>query len=380
MDRLLGSVPQPVMEEPVTSLIGRGLVAGLLMVSAVGCAVRAGAPAGRDPSLGSSHDLERLAAEEIRTQRASQELSELATTRESWQFDQASGQLITTSNYRLYTTVESPEFLDQLPRFYEMALTHYTTALTLLPQPQVPLETFLFKTRAQWMVKTQQMLPEQTKMFSNLGRGGYTTKGTSVLYYIDRWGYPRETFAIAAHEGWHQYTQETFKHQLPVWLEEGVATYMEGYHRRGQAELQFDPSANYERREALRDAVRDEQLISLHDLLTRTPQSFLSESKDLMLTYYAQVWALTRFLAEGQDGRYKAALDELLHDAAEGRLIGRMMSSSVSAGVRRRAGATNRVGLAVTQEYFNRDLVDFENQYLVFINNLVRTEGRRRGG
>src|SRR6185503_10436721 len=100
---------------------------------------------------------------------------------------------------------------------------------------------------------------------------------------IDRWGYSRDTLAIAAHEGWHQYTQETFKHQLPIWLEEGIATYMEGYRSSRDAEPEFLPWANFERRDALRDAVRSKKLIGMDELLTRSPQSFLSHSKDSLL-------------------------------------------------------------------------------------------------
>ena len=304
----------------------------------------------------------------------------LLAEREPWYFADAEGQVITTPNFRLYTTVENPAFLEQLPRFYEIALQHYTTALAPLPKPPTRLETFLFKTRSQWQLKTQEMLPDQANMFSNLGRGGFTTRGTSVLYYIDRWGYPRDTFAIAAHEGWHQYTQQTFKHQLPIWLEEGVATYMEGYiyDPQSQSDPVFKASENRERLMTLRESVRDEELIPIEQLLTRSPQSFLNESKDALLTYYAQVWALTRFLAEGEDGRYREALAAVLRDAADGKLVGRMMASPVNTR-RRGGGITNRVGPAVAQEYFNRDLAELDRQYRAFCEHVVQTEYRPRG-
>jgi hypothetical protein len=250
--------------------------------------------------------------------------------------------------------------------------------LVKLPKPRAALTTFLFQTRTQWQAKTAEMLPDQANMFSNLGRGGFTTKGTAVLYYIDRRGFTRDTFAIAAHEGWHQYTQKTFRHQLPIWLEEGVATYMEGYRTNRETGLPiFQPADNFERREALRDAVRRDRLIPLNDLLTRSPQSFLNNSKDSLLTYYSQVWALTRFLAEGEGGRYRASLEALLTEAAEGRLVSRMLTSTVTAGARRLGGSANiRVGTAVVQEYFNRDLAEFERQYHSFIQTILPTRSR----
>ena len=297
----------------------------------------------------------------------------LSVTREPWQFGEHSGCLICTRNHRIYTTIENESILERLPLFYERALAHYTTSITRLPKPSAPLETYLFQTRTQWQNKTEQMLPDQARMFSNLGRGGFTTRGTAVLYYIDRRGRTRDTFAIAAHEGWHQYTQKTFRHQLPIWLEEGVATYMEGYRTDPEGFTEFIPTENNERRYALRDAVRNRRLIPLDDLLTRTPQSFLNNSKDSLLTYYSQVWALTRFLVEGEDGRYRQALASVLTDAAEGRLVSRMMTSTVTAGARRMgSGIPNRVGPAVVQEYFNRDIAEFEQQYLAFIDGLVQ--------
>src|SRR5687768_18587820 len=50
----------------------------------------------------------------------------LLTSRQSWQFADIEGHLIITPNYRLYTTVDSDDFLERLPRFYERALEHYT--------------------------------------------------------------------------------------------------------------------------------------------------------------------------------------------------------------------------------------------------------------
>ena len=315
------------------------------------------------------------------TDTAAGTLGEPSFKTEPWQFADAQGSLITTRNYRVFTTVTQGGFLDRLPGFYENMLELYTSTLADLPRPDNQLTTYLFQSRRQWMAKTQEILPEQADMFSNLGRGGFTTRGTSVLYYIDRWGpSARDTFAIAAHEGWHQYTQETFRHQLPIWLEEGIATYMEGYRVTRQGDFQWQPWANFERWETLDEAVDRDELIDLPELLTRTPQSFLNDSKDSLLVYYSQVWALTRFLAEGENGRYRESLEQLLLDTASGKLIGRMMASSTTRnGGRRGVTAINRVGPAVVREYFNPDLVEFEAQYLKFVNEVASVRPTSRG-
>lgn len=331
--------------------------------------------ASKEPSLGVSRevDLTATAVAPVET-----DPRHVTSTKEPWQFGEHVGCLLCTPNYKIYTTIDNERILDRLPAFYELALDHYTKAIVKLPKPTEPLITFLFQTRSQWQAKTAEMLPDQANMFSNLGRGGFTTKGTAVLYYIDRRGFTRDTFAIAAHEGWHQYTQKTFRHQLPVWLEEGVATYMEGYRTDRETGLPiFNPLENYERREALRDAVRNDELIPLSELLTRSPQSFLNNSKDSLLTYYSQVWALTRFLVDGENGRYRPSLNALLTEAAEGRLVSRMLTSTVTAGARRLGGAASiRVGPAVVQEYFNRDLNEFEQQYRAYIDTLLPTRTR----
>ncbi len=293
-------------------------------------------------------------------------ITSVSVTRESWRFGDYEGQIITTPHYRLYTTLPPNRVLDRLPLFLERALAQYTTALAQLPAPRTRMETYLFGTRNQWEAKTRLMLPRQAAKFLTLGRGGYTTRGTSVLYYIGR----SDTLAIAAHEGWHQYSQRTFGNQLPIWLEEGIATYMEGYVSHPDGNPKFRPWANLERYHTLRNAVRAGRLIPLEELLQRSPQSFLDTGKNKLLIYYAQVWSLAHFIAEGEHGRYREGLQQVLLDAARGRLAARRTSSSI------RRSTNRRVGPWLLQEYLTSDLAAFEQQYLQFVRGIVKTGGR----
>ncbi len=294
-------------------------------------------------------------------------LTSVPVTQRSWQFGGTEGKVITTPHYRVFTTLTRHSILDRLPLFLERALAHYRTALAPLPEPGARLDTYLFESRGQWEAKTRQMLPRQAATFLTLGRGGFTTRGTSVLYYIGR----KDTLSIAAHEGWHQFSQETFRSQLPLWMEEGIATYMEGYTSHPDGLPRFRPWLNLERFHTLRDAVRADRLLSLDDLLSRTPQSFLTESKNELLIYYAQAWVLTHFLAEGQGGRYRDALREVLIDAVRGRLAVKSLG--------RRGGPGGvRLGSAVLTAYFDTDLDAFEQAYLQFVRSVVRTGGRDR--
>jgi hypothetical protein len=152
---------------------------------------------------------------------------------------------------------------------------------------------------------------------------------------------------------------------------------MEAVSRQHDGTTVLRPRDNDERREALVAAARDRDLIPMDDLLARTPQSFLNKNKNGLLVYYAQVWALTRFLAEGEGGRYRPALAELLCDAAEGRLVGRLMKSKVAGSRRGGAQVASRGGPAVLQEYFNPDMESFTEEYDRFVLGLIGLRGPR---
>lgn len=287
-----------------------------------------------------------------------------------WTYEGATGRRIVTDHFEIYTTIDAEWFVEQLPDFYEGCLHHYRTAFGELPAPPRRLASYIFGDSVQWQAKTRELLPDQAEDFMSLGRGGFTTGGTSVLYYIGR----RDTLAIAAHEGWHQYTQRTFRHALPLWLEEGLASYMEAVRPLSSGATRLRGWENAERHYALRRAERRDQLIPLRELIQRSPQSFLNDGKGRLLVYYAQVWALTRFLVEGEEGRYRAALHEVIDDAAAGRLVGRVGSSPhVRSYGRRGLLDRTRNGPAVILAYFNDDLDELEQQYDRFVEQLVRS-------
>jgi len=277
-----------------------------------------------------------------------------------WHFTIYEGIELQTPHYRIYTTLTSDPVLDTLPLFMERALARYTTSIARLPAPGSRLETFLFETRGQWEAKTRLLLPEQASIFLALGRGGVTTRGTSLLYFIGR----ADTLAIAAHEGWHQYSQRTFRSPLPMWMEEGIATWMEGYVTYPDGVPKFRPWANRQRYHTLREAADAGRLIPLDELLRRTPQSFLEGGESHLLVYYAQVWALTHFLIEGEQQRYRKALQLALMDAAQGRL--------------KHAGRGDDRGAEILSAYIDDDLADFERRYQTFVMAISQVGGASR--
>jgi hypothetical protein len=297
-------------------------------------------------------------------------VSPVIATRE-WRWERVDGLEVDTHNWRIRTSLRSARFASTLPAFYEAALANFRGGLVPLPAPSRKLEAFVFGTRDEWAQYTQHKLGRDAGPYLKMGRGGFTSEGEAVLYDIG----PRDTLAIAAHEGWHQYTQTTFRSQLPVWLEEGIACYMEGFRLPPGAEAPtFLPWRNSERYAELRTAARKDRLSSLRDLLDGSPQTFLERSRDAQLAYYAQVWALVHFLREGEGGRYRAALATLLDDAVHGRIADRIRAcQAIGSNRAREAAARSRTGPWLILAYFNEDVDEFSRGYDRFVGALLES-------
>ncbi|TVQ59407.1 MAG: DUF1570 domain-containing protein [Phycisphaerales bacterium] len=287
---------------------------------------------------------------------------------EPWTFGGAEGQIIRTRHYRIYTTETNAVLVNRLPGFLEAALDHYRNALGPLPPPPIRLDTFLMDNRSQWTRLTTQLMGRDAPRFLRIGRGGFATNGRAVLYDIGLF----DTMAIAAHEGWHQYTQRTFRDPLPVYLEEGIASYMEGHKWAGSTPV-FLPWANVERFDQLRAAAARDELQPLRTLLDSAPQDLLDHVGDGALTYYAQVWALVHFLHEGAGGRHRETLRNLLIDASQGRMRNVLVNRyGTNPGM---TALASRRGAAVFVAYFD-DLEAIEAEFERFMQALVRSGSR----
>jgi len=295
---------------------------------------------------------------------------------EPWRFGASNGECIDTGTHRIHSTLRDPIIRERMQIFLPTALDHYRSALVPLPAPDGPIDFFLFGTRSDWMAYTRERLPQEAAMYEKIGRGGYTIEGDAVLYDIGRW----DTFTIAAHEGWHAYSQRVFRHPLPVWMEEGIACYMEGV-RAGVdgGPPKFMPWRNTERFGELRDVVNEDRFVPLEEFVQGTPQDYLRDGRRTLLAYYAQAWALVHFLDEGEGGRYRKGLDRLLADAVDGRISGTIWESN-KAGTRndRRIAIGRQIGPAVMREYFDEDIKRMGEEYQRFCRALVqRGNGER---
>lgn len=298
----------------------------------------------------------------------------LVLSDEPWTFDTATGRVIRTPSYDLFTTMPRGMLVDRAPRFLERALIHYTTALGPLPRPRERLQTYLFGTRAQWATLTRRLLGNDAEPYLAIERGGFSYRARGVYHDIG----PKDTLLIAAHEGWHQYVQSAFREGLPVWLDEGVATYMEGF-RWSPDEPDvplFLPWANMERYETLRWTVRGNRTMPLTKLLTSTPQELIERSEWQPLFYYAQVWALIHFLREGEGGKYASGLSAMIEDAAEGRMAGR-----INATLGPRAAQSFRArrdGIGPFGAYISKDFDAVDAEFKAFLQDLVQRGNRAK--
>jgi len=288
---------------------------------------------------------------------------------EPWSFGSSEGQVIRTPHYRIYTTESSQALRDRLPEFLERALAHYRTALGQLPGPEMRLDTYLMDNRSQWVALSKRLTGSNEGPHDVIGRGGYASRGIGLFYDIGLY----DTLAIAAHEGWHQYTQRTFRDPLPVWLEEGLATYMEGHKWQGDVAV-FTPWANVERYDSLREAHAKGTLIPFPTLLDTSPQQLAERRDGSELSYYAQVWALIHYLREGEDSRHRAGLRSLLAEASAGRVRFALAMEHGRAEAVRILSA--RRGAELLRVYLKEDPATIGVGYDRFIDQLVRPGAR----
>lgn len=289
---------------------------------------------------------------------------------EAWDFNGVKGEIIRTKHYRIYSTESNQAMRRRLAGFMEYALANYRTSLGALPPPPVRLDTYLMDNRQQWERVTKQLMGSQSDQLLSIQRGGYASRGIGVYFDLGLF----DTCAIAAHEGWHQYTQRTFRDPLPTWLEEGIATYMEG-HTWSNATPVFRGWANIERFDQLRKAVNKDKLIPLVDLLHTRPQDYVERVDDSLLVYYAQLWALVHFLNEGEQAQYAGSLRRLVQDALEGNIRSRMTAAVGSREAN--AAIASRTGTAAFEAYFGTDLDGAAKSYEQFVRNIVRPGGRQ---
>jgi len=291
--------------------------------------------------------------------------------RQRWSYQGYNGWTYYTPGSMIHTTITDRQMLIRIPAFVELAQIHARTALTTLPAPSEPVNTYFLGSRSQWATMTKRLLKDRAGVYLAIERGGFSVGTTGVYYDLG----PRDSFTIAAHEGWHQYAHSVMIDKLPVWLDEGIACYLEGF-RWDEVEPdmpRFLPWANLERYDQLRKAHANGSLMSLHTLVSNRPQDLMATDKGggRVLTYYAQHWALVHFFREYQGGRYLPGLGRVLQLALRGELLGELSEADAHTMRSRRSGPGVLSIIAP-----GVPLRELDEQYQSFIERIVAPGGR----
>lgn len=234
---------------------------------------------------------------------------------EVWRNGHGPGLIIKTENYLVYTTLLEPLMLRQIPAFLESAYKAYQSQLPHPLNKTHPLKVYLFDTRDQWERFTRDTAGADAKVYLQIQRGAYTLNGTVVAYNIGR----KQTFSVIGHEGWHQFNQQLFVYRLPSWLDEGIATLFETC-RYSQGQFLFEPEKNLMRLASLKQIYQRGQVIPLRKLIVLNPGQVLIDQSndDSVVAFYAQNYALVRFLREYRYGVHLRQYHSLLLGGAEG--------------------------------------------------------------
>ena len=284
-------------------------------------------------------------------------------TKAEWTYRGSVGELLTTDHFEIYTTIQDQELREVLPLFLESAYRHYTDLLPTVSDDNPRMQTYLFNTRLQWDRFVRENFPRRYPVYRLIQNGGFASGRRCVVYYLKR----AYTLSIIAHEGMHQYFGSHFDVQIPPWLNEGLATYCEGFDFRDGQPV-FLPRHNTFRLNPLRRALTTDGLLPLRQILATHAGEVVQEGhRGVTSAYYAQVWALTVFLRHGQRGKYADGFARMLEDIRNGSLHTRARAAKLASG----KPSEVSLGEAVFRAYITHDIDAFEQEYRDFMIELA---------
>lgn len=288
--------------------------------------------------------------------------------RQPWRDENSSGQVLTTRNYRIYTTSTNRMILKYLPGYMEAAYSNYLQLTGMSDRPQAqPMPIYMMASRKQWATLTKNVLKAQQNIVLSLEAGGYCYKGVCVFWDLGGLG----TFSVAAHEGLHQFLHYRLKDRLPMWLEEGLCASAEGYELNGR-EVRFTPNRNSSRYGALRKGILNEYWVPLAQLLPMDAGDAIVKSTERAVSYYGQLWAMSVFLRTHPV--YGDGFRRLLAAAAAGNIQQELNVPPALWRTLRGRTYNRTVSTPLFQHFITRDLEGFEREYRAFARKLVGLE------
>ena len=280
-------------------------------------------------------------------------------TCQEWSQNGLTGRRLTTDHFEIVSTLRDAEFENALPGFVEAAYRRYEATLPVTGGEGPRLTMYVFGTRFEWERYTQRHFPTRYEIYRRIRNGGFTEGDLSVSFFTNR----AATLATLAHEGWHQYVGSRLAAPIPAWLNEGLACYHEAVEFVGP-KPRFTPRHNTFRINALREAVRRDELLSIRELVDTDAGQVISYDRGwIARVYYAQAWALITFLRHGDGGRYAGRFEQMLRDVAEG-----TFSVQISAAALTTPGRSDiTLGQAAFRQYFGRSPEDLQEDYYDYL-------------
>jgi hypothetical protein len=279
-----------------------------------------------------------------------------------WDYRGKQGRLLETTHYQIHTTIEDDEVVRNLAQLMEGAIEEYRTIAPGVQITPQPLECYLFQRRPEWAIFTKSRTGADAAVYLQINRGGYTVRDWYVAYFIGDVG----TYSVAAHEGWHQFVARNFKTRPPPFLEEGLACLFEEVNWRSKLPV-WDLAHNNGRRNGLRNAIDDKTLIALEQLCEMHAGMVVDRPPREVEAFYAQNWGFARFLWDGDGGKHRLALQQLLADAAAGNLFS-------DGGLQTAPGSTWKPKSVkpMLEHYLGMPLSDIEDAYLRYIRSVAK--------
>ena len=284
-----------------------------------------------------------------------------------WDNDFGPGLAVITQHYEIRTTLLDPLVLTAIGAFLESAHRAYQDQLAAPVRTQFRFGVYLFASRGQWEAFTREFAGAAATAYLQIQEGAYCLNGECVAYNIGI----RDTFSALAHEGWHQFNSRHFAYRLPSWLDEGVATLFESRVERG-GRFRFEPAGNLQRLGTLKQAINGRGLLELQRLISLNPGQLIDDA-EAMAGFYAQSYALVRFLREDNYGSRLASYRRLLNDAAAGSwpLDAQTCRIAADRDVPLTAAFNRDVSQRLFSLYVETDAARIEGEYLAFCAKLA---------
>ncbi len=286
-----------------------------------------------------------------------------------WSNEYGPGLKISTDHYDVYTTWTEPLVLGQVPGFVESCYRGYNRQLPDPIETQTRMTMYLFENRDQWAAFTKKFTGPQAPVYLKLKVGAYYLNGACVAFNAGR----ERTFSTIGHEGWHQFNSRHFRYRLPSWLDEGIAMlfettqYEDGF-------FVFESGRNLQRLGSLKRAIQSNRMIPLQDLIALNPGELLTIYEGgNMAAFYAQAYALVRFLREDDYGKRLGRYHRMLMDGLQGRwpLGERERIIAADRNIPLTVGWNRAVGRKLFEVYIGEDIRAIEQEYLAFCRKIT---------